>query len=206
MPEYEILVDGLLDQVLEIEAVRVGTQEVDRVFEIAVKHQGGPRRDRAGDHDPARLEPPIPSGDDGNEHPFVDPEASEPFGDDHIHPPRRFDVHDVSLDHLDDVRESVRGDELLSQDRDGCLLDGIDAARTRPRREHAQYAAPRADIEDDIAGTDHRVDCASEGLGAHAVADHRAVHFELGVHRVRVTLDRRPHLLNVVRRLGRTLW
>src|SRR5664279_285136 len=70
-------------------------------------------------------------------------------------------------------------------------------ARTRARREQAEDAAARLDIENDVTGTHHRVDRPPERLGAHRVADHRSVHLELRVHRVRIMLDRRPHPLNV---------
>ena len=48
-------VDGVLDQDLELEAERVIPEELDRVREIAVVYQCGPRRDRVGDHDPLGL-------------------------------------------------------------------------------------------------------------------------------------------------------
>ena len=44
----EDLVDGLLDQGIELEAVRVVPQELHRLPEVAVVHQRGPRRHRGG--------------------------------------------------------------------------------------------------------------------------------------------------------------
>ena len=76
-------------------------------------HQRGPRHHQAGDHDPARLEPAITGDDDRNEHPFVDPEPTEPFRDDHIDTFRQLDVLDVAVDHLDDLRgRDLPGDRL----------------------------------------------------------------------------------------------
>ena len=164
-------------------------------------HQRGPRRDRAGDHDPARLEPAITGNDDRNEHPFVDPEPAEPLRDDHIDTFRRLEVHDVAVDHLDDLRDPVRGGKLLRQDGDRRPLHRVDARSTRPCREHAQDAASGPDVENDVAGAHHRVDRTPEGLGANAVADHRAVYLELRVHRVRWVPDRRPHVSIVARRV-----
>ena len=48
--------------------------------------------------------------------------------------------------------ESVCDDELLSQDGDGCLLDGVDAGGAGPSGEHAEDAGARADVEDDVPG------------------------------------------------------
>ena len=96
-----------------------------------------------------------------------------------------------------DVRESVGGDELLRQDGDRRLLDRIDARGAGPRREHAQDAAPRADVEDDVARAHDRLDRPLEGLGADLVPDHRPVYLELRVHRVGRDPDRRPHLTTI---------
>ena len=189
----EDLVDGLLDQVIERDAVRVVPEELHHLAEIAVVHQRGPRRDRAGDHDSARLEPAVTGGDDRSEHPFVDPEPSEPLRDDHIDTFRELDVRDVAVDHLDDVRDPVRGGQLLRQDGDRRPLHRVDARSARPRREHAQDAAARPDVENDVAGAHHRVDRTPERLGANAVADHRPVYLELRVHRVGRVPDRRAH-------------
>ena len=109
------LVDGVLDQDLELEAERVLPEELDHVREIAVVYQRGPRRDRVGDHDPARLEPAVAGGDDRREHPFVDPEPSEPLRDDHVDRFGQLDVDDVAVDHRDGVRDVVRGGQLLRQ-------------------------------------------------------------------------------------------
>ena len=110
------LADGLLDQVIEPEAVRVAAQELHHLREMTVVYQRCPRHDQAGDHDPARLEPAVTGGDDRNEHPFVDPEPAEPLRDDHIDLLRRLDVHDVAVDHPDDLRDPVRGGQLPRQD------------------------------------------------------------------------------------------
>src|SRR5664279_3307727 len=77
-----------------------------------VVHQSGPRRDRAGNHGAARFEPAVPRGGDRTEHPLVDPEPAEPLRDDHIDTFRRFDLQDVALYHLDDLRNPVRGGQL----------------------------------------------------------------------------------------------
>ena len=162
-------------------------------------HQRGPRRDQAGDHDPARLEPAVTGGDDRGEHPFVDPEPAEPLRDDHIDTFRRLEVCDVAVDHLDDLRDPVRGGKLLRQDGGRRPLHRVDARGTRPRREHAQDAASGPDVENDVAGAHHRLDRTPEGPGADAVADHRPVDLELRIHRVRRVPDRRPHLSIVAR-------
>ena len=189
----EDLVDGLLNQVIEPEAVRVVPQELHHLREIAVVHQRGPGHDQAGNHDPARLEPAITGDDDRNEHPLVDPEPAEPLRDDHIDTFRQLDVRDVAVDHPDDLRDPVRGGEFLRQDGGRRPLHRVDARGTRPRREHAQDAASGPDVENDVARAHHRVDRTPEGLGANAVADHRPVYLELRVHRVRRVPDRRPH-------------
>jgi hypothetical protein len=188
------LVDGLLDQVLEVQAIRLVPHETHHVSDVAVVHQRGPCGDRAGDHHPARLEPAIACGDDRDVHPLIDPEPSEPLRHDDVDRFRRLNGHDVALDHVHDLRDPVCGGQFLRQDRDGCLLDGIDAGGTRPRREHAQDAAPRPDVEDDVARTHDRLDRTLEGLGADLVPDHRPVYLELRIHRVGRDPDRRPHL------------
>src|SRR5208283_3045859 len=163
------LVDGLLDQVTKIDAVRIVPQEFHHVREIAIVHQRDPRRDRVGDHDAARLEPAITGGNNWNEHPFVDAEASEPLRYDHIDAFGGLDVQDISVDHLNDLLHSVGGGQLLRQNSDLGLLDRIDARSAGPRREHAQDAAPGPDVENDVAGAHHRVNCTSKSLGANAV-------------------------------------
>ena len=170
------------------------SQEPHHLREIAVVHQRDPRRDRVGDHDPARFEPAIAGDDDRDEHPLVDPEPSKPLRDDHIDRLRQLDVRHVILDDLDDVRDPVRAGQLLRQDGNRRLLHRIDARSARPRGEQAQDAASRPDIENDVAGTHNRVDRTLEGSGADAVANHRPVDLELRVHRVRRGLDRRPHV------------
>ena len=197
----EDLVDSLFDQIVEPEAVRVVPQELHRLPEVAIVHQRGPRHDQAGNHDPARLEPAITGDDDRNEHSFVDPEPAEPLRDDHIDTFRQLDVGDVAMDHLDDLRDSVRGGKLPRQHGGRCPLHRIDARSTRARREHAQDSASGPDVKNDVAGAHHRVDRTPEGPGANAVADHRPVHLELRVHRVRRVPDRRPHL-SIVAPLG----
>ena len=102
-------------------------------------------------------------------------------------------LQDVALDDLDDVRKPVRGGQLLREDRDRRLFHCVDACCTCLRREQAQDAASRPDVENDVAGAHDRVDRLPECLGANAVADHRPVDFELGVHRVRRVFDRRSH-------------
>ena len=77
---------------------------------------------------------------------------------------------------------------------DRRALHRVHALRAGPRREHAQDAASRADVEHDVAGLHHGVDRALKGLGAHPIANHRAVHLELRVHRVERASDRCPHL------------
>ena len=189
----EDLVDGLVDEAIEPEAVRVVPEELHHLPEIAVVDECGPRRDQAGDHDSVRLEPAVTGGNDRNQHPFVDPEPSEPLGDDHIDTFRELDVGDVTVDHVDDLGDSVRRGQLLRQDGDGGPLHRVDARSSRPCREHAQDAASGPDVEDDVAGAHHRVDRTPEGLGANAVADHRPMHLELRVHGVRRVPNRRAH-------------
>ena len=94
---------------------------------------------------------------------------------------------------LDDVRDAVRGGQLLREDGDGRLLDRVDARGSCPRREEAQDAGSGTDVEHDVAGAHHRIDRSPERVGAHAVADHRAVHLDLRVHRVRWVPDRGTH-------------
>ena len=161
MPEgagIDDLVDGVLDQDLELEAERVLPEELDHVREIAVVYQRGPRRDRVGDHDPARLEPAVAGGDDRSEHPFVDPEPSEPLRDDHVDRFGQLDVDDVAVDHRDGVRDLVRGGQLLRQAGDRRPLDRVHTGSAGARREHAEDAASRSDVENDVAGAHHRVD------------------------------------------------
>ena len=176
-----------------VEAVRVAAQERHRLVEMAVVHQPGPRRDRLRDHGAARLEPAVTGGDHRRQHPFVDPEPSEPLRDDHVDRLRKLHVQHVPVDHFDDLSEPVRGGKLLREHGDRRPLHRVHARSSCPRREHAQDAASRSDVEHDVARTHHSVDRTPEALGAHAVADHRPVHLELGIHRVRRVPDRRPH-------------
>ena len=187
------LVDRRVDQLIEPEAVRIWPQEIHHVGEVAVVHQRRPRRHRVGNHGSARFEPAVARGYDGNEHPLVDPEPAEPLRDDHIDTFRRLDLQDVALNDLDYVRNTVRGGQLLSEDRDGRLFHCVDACGARPRREQAEDSAARPDVENDVAGTHDRLDRLPECLCANAVADHRPVYFEFRVHRIRWMFDRRTH-------------
>ena len=189
----EDLVDGHLGQVIELEAVRVVPQELHHLPAVPVVHQRGPGRHQAGDHDSARLEPAVTGGDDRTEHPFVDPEPSEPLRDDHIDPSRQLDLHDIAVEHLDDLRGPVRGGQPLRHGSDRGPLHRVDARSPGPRREQTQDAASRPDVEHDVTGAHHRLDRTPEGLGANTVADHRPVHFKLRIHRVRRVPDRRSH-------------
>ena len=110
--------------------------------EIAVVYQRGPRRDRVGDHDPARLEPAIAGGDYRSEHPLVDPEPTEPLRDDHVDMSRELDVHDLAVDHVDDLRDPVRGGQLLRQDGDRRPLHRVHPPSAGLRREHARDPLP----------------------------------------------------------------
>ena len=87
----------------------------------------GPGRHQAGDHDPARLEPAVTRGDDRTEHPFVDPEPSEPLRDDHIDRSRQLDLHDITVQHPDDLRDPVRGAQPLRHGGNRRPLHRVDA-------------------------------------------------------------------------------
>ncbi len=89
--------------------------------------------------------------------------------------------------------QPVRGGKPLREHGDRRPLHRVHARSSCPRREHAQDPASRSDVEHDVARAHHSVDRTPEALGAHAVADHRPVHLELGIHRVRRVPDRRPH-------------
>ncbi len=95
---------------------------------------------------------------------------------------------------LDDVPDPVRGGKLLRQDGNRRPLHRVDPPSARPRREHAQDSASRPDVENDVAGAHHRLDRTPEGVGPNPIADHRPVHLELGIHRVRRVPDGRPHV------------
>ena len=90
---------------------------------------------------------------------------------------------DVKLGWVPNATKVAR--RLLRENRDRCLFDCIDSGRTRPRCEHAQDAASRPDVENDVAGPHHFVDRPPERLGANLVADLRSMYFEFRVHRVR---------------------
>ena len=68
---------------------------------------------------------------------------------------RKLDVHHVAVDHLDDLRESVRPGQLLRDDGNRGPLHRVDAGGACARGEHAQDAAARSDVENDVAGTYH---------------------------------------------------
>ena len=53
---------------------------------------------------------------------------------DHIDTFRRLEVYHVAVDHLDDLRDPVRGYKLLRQDGDRRPLHRVDAPSTRPCR------------------------------------------------------------------------
>ena len=161
--------------------------------EVAIVYERGPRGDRAGDHDAARLEPAVAGGDDRNEHSFVDPETTQPLRDDHIDTFRQLEVQHVAVDHVHDVRDTIRSSQLLREGGDRRSLDGVDTRGAGARREHAQDAASRTDVENGVAWAHYLFDGPLEGLGANTVADHRPVHLDLRVHRVGRVPNRRPH-------------
>ena len=75
----------------------------------AIVDQAGPRRDRAGDHGAARLEPTVTGCDDRSEHPFVDAEPSEPLRNDDVDLFGQVNVEEMTLDYLDNVCDPIRG-------------------------------------------------------------------------------------------------
>ena len=87
----------------------------------------------------------------------------------------------------------------LDQHRAQITAEWIDTATceiARTRVAPADRLAVRRFLErfeNDVARAHHRVDRAPEGLGADAVANHRAMYLELRVHRIRRIPDRRPH-------------
>ena len=166
-------------------------------------HERGPRGDRARNHDAAWFEPAVAGRDDGLEHTFVDPEPAEPLRDDHVDAFGQRDVGDVAVDDLDDLADPIRSRQLVCKGGNGRALDCVHARRARPRREHTENAASGTDIQDDVARAHHRVDRTEECFRARTVANHRAVHLDLRVHRIERVPDRRPHACIVLLRTER---
>ena len=92
-----------------------------------------------------------------------------------------------------DIRASVGGRELLSQDGDRGALDRVDARRARLRREEAEDAGSGPDVKHDISRPHDFVDRAAEGVGPDPVADHDPVHLDLRVQGVGWIADRGAH-------------